>query len=957
MHGSVRRTDGAGRLALAADRPRFAALLEGETPPSIVPDDRAIDDPAALLELVEPTAGDAGPVIDHAGSTLTDVAFAEQPFGAAFLAGTGIESREQSRSSEPAFGEDEPRTAFVPLPAVMQAAPDPPPPDPPPPDPPAPDAPRAPIPSALVLFTDGNDVVDLSTLPDVRVPTDGFPFAGDGNTTQGLGGDDVVVLASTGPNALAAGAVFEAGDGDDTVIGGTLNDVIAGGTDSDVLHGGDGDDVLEGGAGADSLDGGAGNDTASYAGASVGVLADLASGTAAGDVLIGIENVMGTAFDDLLSGDGGANLLDGGAGNDTIAGGAGNDTLLGGDGSDTLQFTGTALTLVDADFAQVVGFEAIVVPGTGSHMLTLAGNASTAFASGVAITAPTTAAGLILDGSGLTVALNATGTNAADTLTGGSAGDTLIGGSAGDTLIGGVGNDTASYAGTGAAVHIDLAAGTASGGDAQNDVLSGIENLIGSNAGDTLTGSAGDNVLAGGAGDDTITDGGGNDTLLGGDGNDTISITGLVTTTGFSNPAGITIVDGAPANPYPATIDVSGLSGVVSKVTATLTGLNHTFPDDLAILLAAPAGQASILMSGAGGSSDINVTLTFDDAASSFIPQFGPIVSGSFKPGDYSASAFPAPAPSGPYLALLGVFNGFDPNGQWRLFVKDNLLSDAGSITGGFSLSLTTAVYGAPFIDAGAGDDTVALGSPVALAQATTFVGGDGTDTIRFTDQTLALVDADLANVTGVETIMLAGAGPQSLTLGANANTAFADGVIVTANSAGDRLVVNGAALSVSLTASGTNFNGQPDNTGADTLTGGSASDTLTGGSGDDTLAGGDGADTLISGAGVNVLDGGAGIDTAVFAGNAGDYLITQGGGTVTVTGADSIDRLTGIEFLLFDDGPQVSPAALALTALGDGGGGAMFGSALGDEGFDAGAAGIIADQVLAQQDQPPLAV
>ena len=87
------------------------------------------------------------------------------------------------------------------------------------------------------------------------------------------------------------------------------------------------------GLGADDIDGGTGTtaDTVSYRWSHEGVtvaLDDSAStgGTAAGDTLINIENLIGSSFDDMLTGDGGANTLNGGAGDDTLTGGAGTDT-------------------------------------------------------------------------------------------------------------------------------------------------------------------------------------------------------------------------------------------------------------------------------------------------------------------------------------------------------------------------------------------------------------------------------------------------------------------------------------------------------------------------------------------------------------------------------------------------------------------------------------------------------
>ena len=117
-----------------------------------------------------------------------------------------------------------------------------------------------------------------------------------------------------------------------------------------------------------------------------------------------------------------------------------------------------------------------------------------------------------------------TGGDGNDNLTGGAGDDTLTGGAGADILDGGAGVDTASYAGSDQAVTVDLNAGTASGGDAQGDVLSNIENLTGSDYADTLTGDSGANVLTGGAGNDTLTGGAGDDIFMfsAGSGSDTV---------------------------------------------------------------------------------------------------------------------------------------------------------------------------------------------------------------------------------------------------------------------------------------------------------------------------------------------------------------------------------------------------------------------------------------------------
>ena len=88
--------------------------------------------------------------------------------------------------------------------------------------------------------------------------------------------------------------------------------------------------------------------------------------------------------------------------------------------------------------------------------------------------------------------------------------DTLIGGAGADALDGGTDTDTASYEESSAAVTVSLVAGaTNTGGDAEGDTLSNIENLTGSAHDDSLTGNDFGNDLSGGAGADTLNGGAG----------------------------------------------------------------------------------------------------------------------------------------------------------------------------------------------------------------------------------------------------------------------------------------------------------------------------------------------------------------------------------------------------------------------------------------------------------------
>lgn len=97
--------------------------------------------------------------------------------------------------------------------------------------------------------------------------------------------------------------------------------------------GGKGDDKIIANDVANAIDGGKGSDTVSYESTTAGVVASLGAhavntGGAAGDVLSKIENLMGSAFDDTLTGNGGANVLTGGKGDDTLTGRGGADTFV-----------------------------------------------------------------------------------------------------------------------------------------------------------------------------------------------------------------------------------------------------------------------------------------------------------------------------------------------------------------------------------------------------------------------------------------------------------------------------------------------------------------------------------------------------------------------------------------------------------------------------------------------------
>lgn len=158
----------------------------------------------------------------------------------------------------------------------------------------------------------------------------------------------------------------------------------------------------------------------------------------------------------------------------------------------------------------------------------------------------------------------------------------------------------------------------------------------------------------------------------------------------FTNNTFISIIDNAAANLYPSPINVSGVSGSVAGVRVNLTIVNHANPADIGVLLVGPLGQKVVLMDNAGGVSDIStVNLTFSDSGNPL--SANPITSGTYRPTNLTvpmSRTFPAPAPPEIYDTALSVFNGINPNGTWKLYVRDAAKGAYGSIDGGWSLEI-----------------------------------------------------------------------------------------------------------------------------------------------------------------------------------------------------------------------------------------------------------------------------
>ena len=354
----------------------------------------------------------------------------------------------------------------------------------------------------------GNDLIDGGS---------GIDTADYSAATAGI---TLNLISQSAQNTGAAGS--DTVRGVENVIGSAFNDTITGNGFGNVLTGGNGDDALAGNLGNDTLTGGAGTDTANYATASAAVKVNLTILTvqstlgAGSDTLTGIENLVGTGFDDQFTGDGANNVLTGNAGNDLLVGGLGDDTLNGGAGSDTSSYA-TAAIGVTVNLALTTAQNTV---GAGTDIFlsieNLIGSAQADTLSGSA-QVNTIAGGngndLIDGGSGGDI-IDGGGND--DTLKGSTGDDLITGGTGNDSIDGGVNLDTVSYVAAGNAVTVNLGLATAQavGGGQGTDTIVNVENILGSAFGDTLTGSAVANILTGGVGKDTLAGGAGHDRFI-----------------------------------------------------------------------------------------------------------------------------------------------------------------------------------------------------------------------------------------------------------------------------------------------------------------------------------------------------------------------------------------------------------------------------------------------------------
>lgn len=632
------------------------------------------------------------------------------------------------------------------------------------------------------------------------------------------------------------------------------------------------------------------------------------------------DELMGNSGNNVLDGGGGEDFLDGQNDNDTLYGGIGNDWLIGGAGADVIN-GGEGFDVASYETATVavsINLETSVFTGDAS------GDTLESIEQIVASQFDDTIIGD--DESNIVLGLDGK-----DILRGDEGNDLLIGGRGADVLDGGDGNDDAiSYDTSDTGVSVNLEQSTASGGDAEGDVIQSIENLEGSWKADTLVGNALDNDLSGLGGDDWLDGGAGNDHLVGGIGTNTLNGGAGSDTASYLNYSKIQGSEEAVSNTgvfasLAAGIGRAGedtrdivfddgtvLSDDIADTFRDIENLegsiyNDTLVGDSSDNVLTGLDGNDYLAGGAGNDRIFgeagNDTLLGEDGDDTLVGGAGTgWPSDILNGGAGNDTASYITATSGVAASLeqkLGWLG--DATGNQFISIEnlegsnfdDFLIGDSGAnilsglagndtlegrdgddtLNGGEGNNILNAGEGNNTVTAGSGNDTVYAGSGNDVIDTgtgdDTIYANEGLNTIRAGDGNNKIYSGSGGD------FLFAGNGDDEIYAGEGQNEIYAGN--------GNNKIYSGSSSDIILVGNGNDliYAGEGNNR----ISAGDGNNTIYAGAGNDEISTGSGNDLIYAGEGNNLIATGTGFDT-VYAGSGSDrFSLTEGLGEVTIIG------------------------------------------------------------------------
>ncbi|MDK9704379.1 MAG: FG-GAP-like repeat-containing protein, partial [Sulfuritalea sp.] len=762
--------------------------------------------------------------------------------------------------------------------------------------------------------------------------------------------DAGTVTRGSETDSISSVEIVVATMGNDTLTGGTAQNQYTLNDMPTVFEGLGGNDGIQGSNAAPSV-----SVLASYMHSTAGVNVNLGTGTAfdgmgGTDSLVNIDGVIGSAHNDVLTGGSTSSQIlsiglfehfEGGLGDDIIDGGTG--TYGGGDRVSYQHAGGSVTVNLDSDQNGGNGFLGTATGADGNDTL------------------------LNIE--------QIRGSNFGDSLTGSSANNSIEGMGGNDTINGGsLGYDQIRYSQSTSGITVTFSGGTGGGtafdGLGGTDTFSNIDEVYGSDFGDTLIGDGAGNNFMGVAGNDSIDGGAGYDRVV-----YTMGPVGVGVTVTMGGALG----SGTAIDQWGGTDTFSNIESVQgSHFADTLTGNAANINTYLSSYLAET-------FEGMGGDDTING---------------GTNAPTHFAQATYLNSYVNAGVGVTVNLGMGTALDGF--GGTDTLINIDGVIGSNGAdnLIGGSTSSqiIPTAYFesfeggmGADTIDGGMGNDrvvysggaaTVVLGEGAAAGWAQDGTGS--TDTLFNIEYVRGSMAGDTMTGNSGNNLFEGRGGADTIDGGGGIDTLRYDGstagVTVTFSDvvAGQGTATDGGFNGTAMaTDSFSNIEAVRGSDGADTLIGGIGDQTLEGMAGNDSIVGGAGndtvnygsslsavtvnlaaaqgfdswggtdsltgienirgshfADNLMGDAGNNAIwaqggndtiDGGAGMDTAQYSGLKSEYTVFKGVGYYTVTdnnvanGDDGVDTLYGIEKLQFSDGFTNLGKAVERDFSGDG--------------------------------------
>lgn len=686
--------------------------------------------------------------------------------------------------------------------------------------------------------------------------------------------------------------------GIENLDGGPGDDTLTGDKNANVIFGEKGDDLIIASLGNDTLIGGTGKDTVTYAPFSVAVTINLDAGTAdymngkiaEQDTLTKIQNVIGTAKNDIILGNSADNILEGGAGN---------DTLDGGDGKDTASYAGaTAAVTVDlriqdgsaqntkgAGIDTLLNFENLL-GGKGADTLIGDDNDN------------------VLEGGAGNDTL--IGNDGHDWLDGGDGNDILIGGAGDDFMTGGAGNDRFDYDGQGVDTITDFEGAGAAKGDIIRiaNTFSQFEEFFDAINGDKLTYGGGNAEIDFGGGNKLVIENVADGLLTAAD--FIFNKAPTITSNGGGDEAAISVAENS--------INVTTVKAAdpdKDKLTYSIVGgADAAFfeIDTFTGALRFKQGPDFEQPQDAGGDNTYEVIVGASDGGYLDKQTIVVTVTNLTKEtitGTAGNDFFLATTDQEAFNGLGGIDTVSYQNADAGVTVTLGTTSkDKAGFAKGDNLKAIEILNGSDFADVLTGDkfdNVIQGGDGDDVLQGglgnDTLRGGDGNDTASFADiksgVTLTLANGDaiasymngkvaeqdtllsIENIVGTakddfiagdnnDNVIEGGKGNDTLDGGGGNNTASyassTGAVTVDLNLQGTAQNTKGAGIDTL-----SNFRNILGGKGADVLTGDGNANVIDGGAGNDRLDGGAGDDRLIGGLGNDLLTGGDGNDTFVF--------------------------------------------------------------------------------------------